>query len=65
MTAWSVSGGKPGDPDLPTREQVEAWVKSLPTCASGVVNCTVKHKVANPREHIVTEVCYFPDEAEA
>jgi hypothetical protein len=56
---FRVTGAKVGDPDLPTREQVEAWVKTLRTCNVGVVNCVMKHKTKRPRYHDVEEVCYL------
>lgn len=59
---YSITGGTVGDPDLPTREQVQEWLDSLPTCSAGVINCVRKHKVENPREHIVEEVCYSTPE---
>lgn len=63
MVAHSVTGGNVGDPDLPTYEQVKAWLDTRPVCLDGVVNCIVKHrKPGEPgqrRSHLVVEICYF------
>lgn len=59
---YAVTGAKVGDPDLPTYEQVRAWMEAQPVCLDGVFNCVRKHTKPGTREHMVVEACYFPDD---
>lgn len=59
MPVERVTDGRVGDPDLPTRKQVQAWLDSIPACSAGVVGCIMKHISLNPREHVVQELCYW------